>query len=887
MILRLAALALTALAVSKELPGAPKIGTAPANPKLPLAKSEALPEGPPAVAENEKLEKFEKSTGQVGIALTEEDFKAGKALDAELAKQTPAERRAHFDKAMGHVKHEDVKMTTPSSRVILREVRNHWPDARVPYTMDEAFSADFKALIAAAMTEVHEKTCIRWVPKTEADTDFVHIYTTGASACVATLGYHEGHGKHDLELKSGADGGCKDKGVVIHEMMHNLGIGHEHSRPDRDQFLTVDWTNLPLASASNHFRHSWITDTDNLPKCSIEGVSLATADFSNCVSGNIVEDYGVGYDKDSIMHYGIKLFAADTSKNVLTPKDPSITSLGSYELTDKDVLKMQKAYGCDSRCGGWQKSESGGSVTGLASDAKSPCEWILETAPGKGIEIAITQIAGPTDCSTDYLEVRLGDKSDGQLVGKFCSTAGTVKINNYKVWAKWVRPTSTAASATLTAKWTTFDFSCCGRVMLENVERDNGLFIKQTKNYGDRGYYTTKTGGMHLYFYLDAWRLGSDDPFASDSPPHGVKNLGWEYCPEEVGTKWQYYGTGADGKTDWQTDADGKMRCSDCAQWPDADECATCCDKLMFEKIDRDGGTYMKQAAEYNERSYYKKEDGSAYIIWHQNNWKTISDNPTTATSFSSGVRNQGSEFCPEKLTAKWETFGSAGWAADTDATARCSDCAKFPAAEECAVCCDELEAKSDWADLQTGTYHGQWMAGNFKAEPNDHNGHKLYKSVAFPSMCLAFHTNGKWTMDDCNDLGGGYYMVAPGTKCARLSTGWQGIIGGAFADIPQPLVWSCAGGNPTVPAPATEAPTAPATAAPTLPPTTPKTSGQCQPCKSVTTGPEELRGTFILDVGNTEATRTDCKDSCVYKRGEETFCFSAGGFPVDSCPAP
>ena len=57
-----------------------------------------------------------------------------------------------------------------------------------------------------------------------------------------------------------------------------------------------------------------------------------------------------------------------------------------------------------------------GSVTGLASDAKSPCEWILETTPGKGIELAITQMAGPTDCSTDYLEVR-----STELVASFLS----------------------------------------------------------------------------------------------------------------------------------------------------------------------------------------------------------------------------------------------------------------------------------------------------------------------------------------------------------------------------------------------------------------------------------------------------------------------------------
>ena len=33
---------------------------------------------------------------------------------------------------------------------------------------------------------------------------------------------------------------------------------------------------------------------------------------------------------------------------------------GGYELTDMDVLKLQKMYGCDGACGGWAKSEDGG-----------------------------------------------------------------------------------------------------------------------------------------------------------------------------------------------------------------------------------------------------------------------------------------------------------------------------------------------------------------------------------------------------------------------------------------------------------------------------------------------------------------------------------------------
>ena len=37
-----------------------------------------------------------------------------------------------------------------------------------------------------------------------------------------------------------------------------------------------------------------------------------------------------------------------------------ITMPGGYELTDMDVLKLQKMYGCDGACGGWAKSEDGG-----------------------------------------------------------------------------------------------------------------------------------------------------------------------------------------------------------------------------------------------------------------------------------------------------------------------------------------------------------------------------------------------------------------------------------------------------------------------------------------------------------------------------------------------
>ena len=148
-------------------------------------------------------------------------------------------------------------------------------------------------------------------------------------------------------------------------------------------------------------------------------------------------------------HQGIKIFMS-MLKIDITIIITTFTISGGYEMTDMDVLKLQRMYGCDGSCGGYAKSEGGGfsnniivsilfhnclnniSATGRLegknSDRESPCEWILETSPGKvekenyfdqfaffflrnilntpqGIEIAISELTGPTDCSTDYLEV--------------------------------------------------------------------------------------------------------------------------------------------------------------------------------------------------------------------------------------------------------------------------------------------------------------------------------------------------------------------------------------------------------------------------------------------------------------------------------------------------
>ena len=97
--------------------------------------------------------------------------------------------------------------------------------------------------------------------KNANDTEYLSIEKSdNPGICRATIGRNRGNDKYimfDPDI-------CSDRSIY-HEMFHVLGLLHEHQRKDRDQYVTIQWANIPHGHNKQFVKYPRITKTLSMP----------------------------------------------------------------------------------------------------------------------------------------------------------------------------------------------------------------------------------------------------------------------------------------------------------------------------------------------------------------------------------------------------------------------------------------------------------------------------------------------------------------------------------------------------------------------------------------------------------------------------------------------
>jgi len=201
-----------------------------------------------------------------------------------------------------------------------------WLTNDIPYALSPNLNSKDRLTIAKAMDQIEKGTCVKFVPR-GFNPYYVHIAREckcGSRSC-AFNGAYANVGPGPLPglpsrlriLTCLSPNDADAVGIVTHELLHNMGLLHTHTRADRDDYVRVNYLNV--------LPDKWIDYAWNPLQFPLD----------------------TPYDCDSIMHYRDTSFNIGNSKT-LEAVNPSRCRLRTRSSTPtrSDRQLINKLYNC-------------------------------------------------------------------------------------------------------------------------------------------------------------------------------------------------------------------------------------------------------------------------------------------------------------------------------------------------------------------------------------------------------------------------------------------------------------------------------------------------------------------------------------------------------------
>lgn len=186
-----------------------------------------------------------------------------------------------------------------------------WPEGIIPYHFHVSFPSSHRSVVKYYMKIWEVSTGVKFKEESSEAPGTLSIQWT-ANNCSSTLGFTR-------DAVTFLAPRCMDPRIVLHELGHVLGLFHEHTREDRDLYVTIK----PSCNGrtSDEFRFNILQ--------------------KNFTWGNF---FNIPYDLDSIMHYQKDSFSYSVYCPTLLPKKKHMRKMGGDVLSKYDILKVKLIY---------------------------------------------------------------------------------------------------------------------------------------------------------------------------------------------------------------------------------------------------------------------------------------------------------------------------------------------------------------------------------------------------------------------------------------------------------------------------------------------------------------------------------------------------------------